>query len=161
MTGSPELPPFTLWVDADGVPGAVREVLVRAAVRREVRVVLVSNRYIEPVRTRCVEIVQVGSGPDVADDYIAERATDGDLVVSDDVPLAARAVEAGADVLQFRGRLLDRSNVREALSMRDFGAELRDMGIETRGPSAWRPKDKQAFSNGLDRWLSVALSAHR
>ena len=150
--------PFTLWVDADGVPRAVREVVVRAAAKRQLRVVLVANRYLERPVTRFVEVVQVAPGEDRADDYIAERAQPRDLVISDDVPLAARSVEAGADVLQFRGRLLDKSNVREVLSVRDFGAELREMGIETGGPKAWRPQDKTAFSNALDRWVSRALA---
>lgn len=148
--------PFTVWIDADGIPNEARGLLVRAAMRREVRMVLVANRYIEKPRTRQVEVVQVGSGADVADDYIVEHCAAGDLVVSDDVPLAARAVEKGAEVLQFRGRLLDAKNVGEALSYRDFGAELREMGVETGGPSGWNQKAKQDFANGLDRWLTRA-----
>ncbi|MCB9520909.1 MAG: YaiI/YqxD family protein [Myxococcales bacterium] len=162
MTDPPDYAgPFTIWVDGDGLPGAVREVVVRAAAARRLRVVIVANRYVEPPPTLFVEGVVVGAGPDVADTYIVEHAVAGDLVISDDVPLAARAVEVGADVLQFRGRLLDRQNVREALSIRNFGAELRDMGIETQGPSGWRPKDRQAFSNGLDKWVSRALARRR
>lgn len=149
---------FTIWVDGDGLPGAIRDVLVRAGAKRRLRVVIVANRYVDQPPTRYVETIQVSSGPDVADDYIVEHAAAGDLVVSDDVPLAARAVEVPADVLQFRGRLLDRNNVREALSLRDFGADLREMGVETRGPSGWRDKDRQAFANGLDRWVSRALA---
>lgn len=148
--------PFTLWVDADGLPRAVRDVLVRSAAKREVRAVLVANRYLERPITKFVDVVQVPAGDDRADDYIAARATPRDLVVTDDVPLAARAVEAGADVLQFRGRLLDKSNVREVLSVRDFAAVLREMGVETGGPKAWRAQDKNAFANALDRWLARA-----
>lgn len=150
--------PFTIWVDADGLPRDVRSLLVRTASKRQVRVVLVANHYIERPITRFVEIVQVAPGMDKADDYIAEQAGRGDLVVSDDVPLAARSVEAGATVLQFRGRQLDESNVREALSIRDAGAELREMGIEVGGPKGWRQQDRNAFANGLDRWVSRALA---
>ncbi len=157
MTDDTPEPPFTVWVDADGLPGEARTLLVRTAERRQVSVVLVANRYLEKPLTSFVEVTVVGAGPDVADDHIVAHARPGDLVVSDDVPLAARAVEVGADVLQFRGRLLDKTNVREALSFRDFGAELREAGIETGGPSGWSPRDRQALANGLDRWLTRAL----
>lgn len=152
-----EPPPFTVWIDADGIPGDARALLVRASERLNVRMFLVANRFLEKPRTRLVDVVVVSAGPDVADDYIVEQAEPGDLVVSDDVPLAARAVEKGADVLQFRGRLLDKSNVREVLSYRDFGAELREFGIQTGGPSAWDAKARQSFANGLDRWLTRAV----
>lgn len=153
-----DTPPFTIWVDADGLPRDVRTLLVRTAKKREVRVVLVANRYIERPVTRFVEIIQVPPGMDEADDYIAEHAGPGDLVISDDVPLAARSVEAGATVIQFRGRLLDASNVREALSIRDAGAELREMGLDVAGPKGWRPQDRNQFANALDRWVSRALA---
>lgn len=152
---------FTVWVDADGIPGEARGLIVRAADRLQVRAVLVANHWLDKPRTRYVDVVQVAPGPDVADHHIVAQVRPGDLVVSDDVPLAANAVEAGADVLQFRGRLLDKSNVREVLSIRDFGAELREFGIQTGGPSAWGPKSKQAFANGLDRWLSRAIRRRR
>lgn len=155
---APPTPPFTVWVDADGLPQEARQLLVRSSTRTRARVVLVANRYLEAPRAATVEVVTVGAGADVADDYIVAHLRGGDLVVSDDVPLAARAVDGGADVLQFRGRVLDKHNVREVLSLRDFGAELREMGIETGGPSAWGPKAKQAFANGLDRWLTRALA---
>jgi uncharacterized protein YaiI (UPF0178 family) len=148
----------TVLVDADGLPRDARELLVRAAGRTGWNVVLVSNRWVEKPRVANVSVVQVPAGPDVADDWIVEHAKPGDLVVSDDVPLAARAVERGAEVLQFRGRLLDASNVGEVLSVRNFGADLREMGVETGGPSGWGAKEKQAFANGLDRWITRARS---
>lgn len=149
---------FTIWVDADGIPAAVRELLVKTSARRSARMRFVANRYLGKLPSPFAEAVVVGAGSDAADDHIVASVVPGDLVVSDDVPLAARAVARGAEVLQFRGRLLDASNVGEALGIRDFGAELREMGIEGGGPSAWGPRAKQDFANALDRWLARATA---
>ncbi len=152
----PEVPGFTVWVDADGMPQPVRQILLNASARRAASMVFVANRHLGALPSPYARAVVVGAGSDVADDYIVSHAAAGDLVVSDDVPLAARAVERGAEVLQFRGRLHDRSNVGEALSVRNLGAELREIGIEGGGPAAWNQRAKQEFANGLDRWLTRA-----
>lgn len=146
--------PSCVWVDADALPGAVRELLVRASVRREVRVVFVANQWMPRPNSAWVEIVTVSAGADVADDYIVEQCAEGDLVVTFDIPFAARAVERGATVVTPRGNVLDERNVTEALSFRDFSQELRDVGIQTGGPAAFSDRDKQLFANALDRWLT-------
>lgn len=156
--GPSDPPAFTVWVDSDGVPRVILQLAVRSAINRKFRLVLVANRWVEAIRSNWVEVIQVSSGADVADMYIVDNLSHRDLVLSDDVPLAAKAVEAGAQVLQFRGRMLTEKNVREALSLRDFGTELRDAGIQTKGASSWSPKDKQAFANAFDRWVSMALN---
>ncbi len=156
--GPSDPPAFTVWVDSDGVPRVILQLAVRSAINRKFRLVLVANRWVEAIRSNWVEVIQVSHGADVADMYIVENVARGDLVLSDDVPLAAKAVEAGATVLQFRGRMLTEKNVREALSLRDFGAELRAEGIQTKGASSWSPKDKNAFANAFDRWVSKALN---
>ena len=116
-----------VWVDADALPGAIREILVRASVRREVSVVLVANQWMRQPKSAWVEIVTVSAGADVADDHIVENCGPGDLVVTSDLPLAARAVEEGAQVVTPYGRVLDESNVSEHLSFRDFSEQLREM----------------------------------
>ncbi|MFT6398537.1 MAG: hypothetical protein ACJAYU_003296 [Bradymonadia bacterium] len=158
LEGPTDPPAFTVWVDSDGVPRVILQLAVRSAINRKFRLVLVANRWVEAIRSNWVEVIQVSSGADVADAYIVDNVAPRDLVLSDDVPLAAGAVEAGADVLQFRGRMLTEKNVREALSLRDFGTELRAEGIQTKGASAWSPKDKNAFANAFDRWVSQALN---
>lgn len=145
----------TVWVDADAAPAAVRDILVRASLKRGVDVVLVANRWMQKPRAARVSVVTVADGADVADDYIVERCERGDLVVTFDIPLAARAVERGARVVTPHGKELDADNVRERLSMRDFGDYLRSVGVDTGGPSAFNDRHKQAFANALDRWLTA------
>ena len=77
-----------------------------------------------------------------------------DLVITQDVPLAARVVPKGAAVIQTNGRVLDQESIDEALAMRDFAENLRDSGLHTGGPAPFSPKNKQAFSNALDRWIT-------
>lgn len=144
----------TIWVDGDGLPRLVKEVLVRATTRRRVPMVIVADRWMNLPPVPTLSAVQVPGGPDAADDYIVAHCGAGDLVVSADVPLAARAVEQGSEVLQHRGRLLDANNVAEHLSIRDFNTDLRDLGVMTGGPSAFEGRHKQAFANALDRWIT-------
>ncbi len=143
-----------IWVDADALPGVIREVLIRASLKREVDVVMVANTWIRQPKSAWVEVVTVSAGADVADDYIVEHCDAGDLVVTFDIPLAARAVEKKAQVVTPHGKVLDEANVTEALSFRDFSQQLRDVGIQTGGPSAFSDKDKQNFANALDRWIT-------
>lgn len=144
---------MTIWVDADAAPRPCKDILFKAAQKRRVEVVLVANGY-QSVPGGPISFVQVPGGPDVADDYIAERCGKGDLVITADIPLAARAVEAGAEVLTPHGRELDGDTVREALSVRDFNQDLRDLGVMTGGPRPYDGKAKQRFANGLDRWIA-------
>ena len=144
-----------VWIDADAVPRAVREILTRASQKRRVHIVFVANRWQNlPASTRISQVV-VPAGLDEADDHIAETCGPGDLVVTADVPLAARAVEAGALVLQPHGRLLDADNVQEHLAIRDLSTELRSGGEITGGPPPFGAIEKQRFANGLDRWITA------
>lgn len=148
-------PPPTIWVDADGVPGAVKDIIFNASQRTKVPVRLVANRWHQTPPFRWIAAVVVEGGLDVADDYIAEQCTAGDLVITSDVPLAARVIERGATVVRFRGEVLDASNVQQRLQVRDFFDDLRGTGVQTGGPPPYGPKDKQRFANALDRWLAA------
>ena len=145
---------MTIWIDADATPVAVKKILVRASLNRDVDVVLVANRWLRKPRSHRVSTVTVDAGPDVADDYIAEHCQAGDLVITADIPLAARVVEREAEVITPYGRELDEDNVRQALSMRDFKEELRESGVVTGGPPPFGQKQKQDFANALDRWIT-------
>ena len=145
---------MTIWIDADATPRAVRKILIRASLKRQVDVVLVANRWMRKPRSHRVSTVTVAAGADVADDYIADHCEAGDLVITADIPLAARVVERDAEVITPYGRELDEENVRQALSMRDFKEELRDSGIDTGGPPPFGAQQKQAFANALDRWIT-------
>ena len=131
-----------IWVDADGLPRKAREILVRASRKREVDVVMVKNGWMDQPKSPRIEVILVKQGADVADDRIAEEIEEGDLCITADIPLAARVVEKGARVITPHGRELDESDVREALSIRDFHTELRDQGVKTGGPAPYDDKVK-------------------
>jgi uncharacterized protein YaiI (UPF0178 family) len=143
-----------IWVDADAAPRATREILVRAAVRREVNVVLVANGWLQKPDVARVEVVLVAPGADVADDHIAENIEAGELCITADIPLAARVVEKGARVITPYGKELTAEEVGEALSIREFHAELRDAGVQTGGPPPYNDGAKQKFANAVDRWIT-------
>lgn len=143
-----------LWVDADACPNVVKDVLFRAAERARIEVVLVANRWIRTPPSRYIRSLQVAGGPDMADDAIAERCAAGDLVVTADIPLAARALDKGALALNPRGELYTADSIAQRLSLRHFMDELRGAGIDTGGPPTLHPRDVQAFANALDRWLA-------
>lgn len=144
----------TLWIDGDAAPKVCKEIVYKASARTRLRVLFVANRQHAMPKMETVQLVQVAGGPDEADDYIAEHCQPGDLVLTEDIPLAARVVEAGGTVLRFQGELLTEENVRERLSMRDFLDELRSSGVMTGGPAAFKPKDRLRFANALDTWLA-------
>ena len=145
-----------IWVDADACPVAIKEILYRAANRAEVSLTLVANQMLRVPPSPWIAAVQVPAGFDVADARIVQEAVAGDLVVTADVPLAAAVIAKGAAVIEPRGDLLDRRNIEERLTMRNFMEGLRNSGVETGGPAAFSNADKQAFANQLDRWLAKA-----
>lgn len=144
----------TIWVDADACPAAVREVLYRAAERTGVALVLVANQPQRVPRVANIRAVQVASGFDVADNEIVRRVAAGDLVVTADIPLAAEAIEKGAQVVTPRGEEHTAANIRARLGMRDFLDTLRGSGIHSGGPPPMTDRDKRAFANVLDRYLA-------
>jgi uncharacterized protein YaiI (UPF0178 family) len=142
-----------IWVDADACPKAIKEILFRSADRTKTGLTCIANQRIALPPSEFITLVQVPSGPDVADDEIYARCQPGDLVITADIPLAARVVEKGALALDPRGRLYDRENIRQILGMRDFMDSLRGSGIETGGPSGFGPRERNLFANQLDQIL--------
>ncbi len=145
-----------IWVDADAAPRALKDMLFRAAMRTKLEVVLVANQHMHTPKSNYVRLEVVGRGFDVADEFIAEQVRAGDLVVTQDVPLAAAVVDKGATCIDVRGKVIDASNARMRLAMRDFREEARLSGEMVGGPSAFSNKDKQRFAGELDRWLARA-----
>ena len=148
-----------IWVDADACPKVVKEMLFRAADRAQITVTLVTNQVLRLPPSAYLQWVQVGQGPDVADDEIARLCAPGDLVITADIPLAARIVEKGAWALDPRGRLYDDSNIKQILAMRDFMDSMRGSGIETGGPDGFGPREKQLFANELDKFIARGRQA--
>jgi uncharacterized protein len=145
-----------IWVDADACPVAVREILFRAAQRTNVAVTLVANQWLRTPASALVRAIQVPGGPDAADAEIIARVQPGDLVVTQDIPLAAAVLERGADALGLRGEPFTRDSIGQRLSMRNFMDELRGAGVDTGGPDALHARDRHAFAAALDRWLAIA-----
>ena len=143
-----------ILVDADACPVAIKEILFRAAEREQVSVTLVANQYLRTPPSRFVRAVQVPGGLDVADHEIARRVAVGDLVVTQDIPLAAAVIEKGALALHPRGELFTPETIAQRLGMRNFMEELRGAGVDTGGHAPFHARDKQAFANQLDRWLA-------
>lgn len=150
-----------IWVDADACPVAIKEILFRAAEREQVQVTLVANQFLRTPPSRFVRAVQVPGGFDVADAEIANRVAPGDLVVTQDIPLAAQVIAKGALAVHPRGELFTTDTIAQRLGMRDFMEELRGAGVDTGGPAAFHPRDKQAFANQLDGWLARLRQARK
>jgi uncharacterized protein YaiI (UPF0178 family) len=146
--------PSQIWVDADACPGVIREILFRAAERARVQVTLVANQWLRTPGSRYVRSIQVPAGLDVADNEIVQRLRPADLVVTQDIPLAALVLEKGGIALNPRGDLYTRDNIAQRLSMRNFMDELRGAGVQTGGPPVFHARDRQAFANQLDAWLA-------
>lgn len=142
-----------IWVDADACPVPIREILCRAANRWKVDVTFVANQSVRVPPSPFIRTRQVAQGFDVADREIVDQLSHGDLVVTQDIPLAAEAVEKGAAALSPRGQPFTPDNIRQRLAMRNFMEELRNAGQMTGGPSSFSQTDRKAFADQLDRWI--------
>jgi hypothetical protein len=142
-----------IWVDADACPVPIREILCRAATRWQIETTFIANHVIKLPPGPCIKARQVAHGFDVADNEIMAQLTHGDLVITQDIPLAAEAIEQGADVFNPRGQAFTRDNIRQRLAMRNFMEEMRIAGEVTGGPSAFGQQDRKEFADQLDRWL--------
>lgn len=143
-----------IYIDADACP--VKAEAEKVATRHGVRMILVSNGGIRPSANPLVESVFVADGPDVADMWIAERATAGDVVVTGDIPLAAKCVEAGAKVLKHNGEELHARNIGQVLATRDLMQDLRSADpFRQGGGKPFSKADRSRFLDGLERVLQA------
>ena len=150
-----------IWIDADACPRVIKEILFRASERLQVPICLVANKKLSKHDTHLVESIVVEEGFDMADDYIAEHAASEDLVITADIPLAARIVSSGGVALDPRGELYTEENVGERLSMRDLMMELRSGGLVLGGPAQFSLTDRQRFASSLDRLLTRMVRGRR
>ena len=148
----------TIYVDADACP--VKDEVERVATRRKVPVIMVCNGGLRPSSNPLVTMQYVDQGADEADKWIAEQAGPGDIVITGDIPLAARAVEGGAQVLKHNGDPLTATNIGNALAMRDLMADLRAADpFRQGGGKAFSKADRSRFSEALDRAVTKAANA--
>jgi uncharacterized protein YaiI (UPF0178 family) len=146
-----------IWIDADACPKIVKEVVYRASARLNIPVCLVANSYLSVPHAPTISFVQVDQGADVADQYIADHVEEVDLVITADIPLASLIIEKNAIAINPRGEVYTEDNISERLSMRNFMQDLRDGGMNTGGPPPLGAKDKEKFTNSLNRILTKML----
>ena len=146
-----------ILVDGDACP--VKDETYRVAVRYSVPVKVVANSWMRTPMGQNIELVLVEKSRvlDVADDWIAERAGPGDIVITADIPLAARCVEAGARVLGHRGRVFTPDSIGDALATRDLMADLREGGEMTGGPPPFSKRDRSKYLQALDQTVNSVL----
>ncbi len=137
-----------IFVDADACP--VKPEVYRVAERYGLKVFVVANTFMNVPRTDLIERVVVPEGPDVADDWIVERAGARDIVVTADIPLAARCVRNGASVIGPTGKAFDEDSIGMALATRNLMSDLRSAGATTRGPKPLSRQDLSRFLSALD-----------
>ncbi len=145
-------PRLRIYVDADACP--VKDETYRVAARYGIGVVVVANSPILTPRVGGVERVVVAAGPDAADDWIAERAGPGAIVVTADIPLASRCVKVGAEVLAPTGKRFSQDSIGMALATRNLMDHLRETGQATSGPKAFGPRDRSNFLSALDNTVT-------
>ncbi len=148
-----------IWVDADACPAVIKDILFKAARRTKLPLSLVANHSMSVPPDKHITLTLVSSGFDAADDYIVEKCEAGDLVITNDIPLASDVLAKNALALNTRGDEFDKSSIRAALTMRDFMDTMRSSGEHTGGPKAFSQRDKQNFANALDRLLTQGLRA--
>ena len=148
---------MVIYIDADACP--VKAEAERVATRHKVKMCLVSNGGLRLSQNPLVEVVIVPDGPDVADMWIADRAGKGDVVVTGDIPLAAKCVEAGAEVLRHNGDRFTQANIGQQLAMRDLMADLRAADpFRQGGGKAFSKADRSRFLDALERAIRSAKS---
>jgi hypothetical protein len=147
-----------IWIDDDGCPRAVTELVLQVAERRRILVVRIANRPVPLHPSPLVSSVRVGKEFDAADCYIAEHVAEGDLVVTGDVPLASQIVARGAVGLSPRGEEFNEENAGEKLAMRDLMRDLRAAGVVQGGPPSPGPAERRRFADALDRLLTRLAS---
>ena len=144
-----------IYVDADACP--VKDEVLKVATRHKLMTYLVSDGGIRPSLSPLVQIVVVSQGADAADDWIADNIKDGDITITNDIPLADRCVKKGALAIRPNGKLLDEDSIGMALATRDLMTDLREIGQITGGPAPYSKQDRSRFLQALE----TAVQARR
>ena len=149
-----------IWIDGDACPRPVKDAVFRAGHNRQIQVRLVANQYISVPRSPFIQMIQVESGFDKADNFIVEQLTAADLVITADIPLAAGAIAKGAAAINPRGERYTKDNIGARLTMRNFNETLRNSGLLLQdGPPAYNQKDMHQFASALDTWIQKSLNS--
>ena len=143
-----------IYVDADACPRSIKNIIIKASDRLNIETFFVANTPIPIPNIKNIEMIVVENGADIADDKIVELTNEGDLVISEDIPLADRVVSKGGFVISTHGDIYTIDNIKSRLATRDLLSELREMGIDTGGQAQFSQKDIRTFANQLDRFLT-------
>ena len=144
-----------IFVDGDACP--VKDEVYAVAVRHGLAVIVVANQRINVPIDLGAEMIVVPDGLDAADDWIAEEIQAGDIVITADIPLAARCIAVGASALGTSGREFSEESIGGALATREIKSTLRESGVPTRGPRPLSDRDRSRFSNELDRIVNRSM----
>ena len=162
--GKPKAPPMPeatskkrIWIDNDGCPKTVRDLVFKLAQKRQITVVVVGNSHMHIPAGVPATMIVVPGGFDVADAHIVEHCATGDLVITADIPLAALIVAKGANGLDPRGTIFDSESIQDRLAVRNLMQELRSAGDIRGGAPPYAENDKKKFANALDRFMTAML----
>lgn len=143
-----------IWIDGDSCPKAVKEIVFKASVRLNISIIVVANSYQIIPYSNLIKLIVVDKGFDAADQHIIDQVEIYNIVITADIPLAAKVLKKKAIALNPRGEIYNERNIGSILSMRDFMKELRDAGSIIGGPKAFGPKDIKRFADSLNKLLS-------
>ena len=146
--------PNKIWIDADACPKAVKEIIFKVSRRLNINVILVANSYQIIPQSDLIKLIVVDKGFDAADQHIIDLVEIHDIVITADIPLAAKVLKKKAIALNPRGEIYNENNIGSILSMRDFMKEFHDAGSITGGPAAFGPKDIKQFADSLNKLVS-------
>jgi uncharacterized protein YaiI (UPF0178 family) len=149
----------TIYIDADACP--VKDEIYKVAARYGLKTFVVSNAFIQIPKSPLIERMIVDAGPDIADDWIAERATTGDVVITNDIPLAGRVLENGAAAIAPNGRPFTRDSIGSALAQRAIMEHIRSTGEITGGPRPFAAADRSKFLQALDEAIQKIRRGRR
>lgn len=149
----PKHKPNKIWIDADACPKAIKEFVFKTSKRLNLKIILVANEYQNIPQTDLIQLIVVAKGFDAADQHILDQVGIHDIVITADIPLAAKALKKGAIALNPRGEIYTENNIGSILSVRDFMKEFRDAGLIIGGPAPFGPKDVKQFADSLNRLL--------
>lgn len=150
----PKHRPNRIWIDADACPKAVKEIVFKTSRRLNINIVLVANSYQNIPQSDLIQMIVVNDGFDAADQHIIDQVEIHDIVITADIPLAAKVLKKKAIALNPRGEIYTENNICSISSLRDFMKEFRDAGTVTSGPAAFGPKDIKRFSDSLNKLVS-------
>lgn len=144
-----------IFIDADACPKPIKEVIFNLARKTSIEIIFVTNQFLTLPALPNLRLLQVSRGFDVADDEIVKLVSSGDLVISNDIPLASQVIAKNGETLNTSGKLYNAQNIQQQLAVRDLMAHLRDNLQITSHSKPFSMQDKTNFTNALNKWLSA------